>query len=144
MYKESLFDSSRASLPSMAEIPSFGKKSQNQPSAGLDDDWPKQVTEQIVSKVDDIRDRTSGPAIKISRSVVYGLTACFLLLLGIPFFIIGTNRGLIEIFDTWLVSDRSSAVWIVYLTTGVLWLIIGLLIWRKRPKRAVQPKKRQS
>ena len=101
------------------------------------------VTEQIVSKVDDIRDKTSGPAIKISRSVVYGLTACSLLLLSIPFFIIGTNRGLIEIFDAWIVSDRSSAVWIVYLITGVLWLGIGLLFWRKRPKRAAQPKKRK-
>ena len=97
---------------------------------------------QIVSTVDDIRDKATGPAFNFSRSVVYGLTACFLLLLSIPFFVIGTNRGLIEIFDTWIVSDRSSAVWIVYLITGVLWLIIGLVFWRKRPKRAAQPKKR--
>ena len=116
--------------------------SRKENDTGLEDDWPKQVTDQIVSTVDDIRDKTTGPAIKISRSVVYGLTACFLLLLSIPFFVIGTNRGLIEIFDTWIVSDRSSAVWIVYLITGVLWLIIGLVFWRKRPKRAAQPKKR--
>ncbi len=126
----------------MTEIPSIGQNSPNENDNGLEDDWPKQVTDQIVSTVDDIRDKTTGPAIKISRSVVYGLTACFLLLLSIPFFVIGTNRGLIEIFDTWIVSDRSSAVWIVYLITGVLWLIIGLFFWRKRPKRAAQPKKR--
>ena len=126
----------------MTEIPSIGQNSQKENDIGLKDDWPKQVTDQIVSTVDDIRDKTTGPAIKISRSVVYGLTACFLLLLSIPFFVIGTNRGLIEIFDTWIVSDRSSAVWIVYLITGVLWLIIGLVFWRKRPKRAAQPKKR--
>ena len=126
----------------MTEIPSIGQNSQKENDTGLKDDWPKQVTDQIVSTVDDIRDKTTGPAIKISRSVVYGLTACFLLLLSIPFFVIGTNRGLIEIFDTWIVSDRSSAVWIVYLITGVLWLIIGLVFWRKRPKRAAQPKKR--
>ena len=126
----------------MTEIPSIGQNSQKENDTGLEDDWPKQVTDQIVSTVDDIRDKTTGPAIKISRSVVYGLTACFLLLLSIPFFVIGTNRGLIEIFDTWIVSDRCSAVWIVYLITGVLWLIIGLVFWRKRPKRAAQPKKR--
>ena len=126
----------------MTEIPSIGQNSQKENDTGLKDDWPKQVTDQIVSTVDDIRDKTTGPAIKISRSVVYGLTACFLLLLSIPFFVIGTNRGLIEIFDTWIVSDRSSAVWIVYLITGVLWLIIGLVFWRKRPKRAAHPKKR--
>ena len=126
----------------MTEIPSIGQNSQKENDTGLKDDWPKQVTDQIVSTVNDIRDKTTGPAIKISRSVVYGLTACFLLLLSVPFFVIGTNRGLIEIFDTWIVSDRSSAVWIVYLITGVLWLIIGLVFWRKRPKRAAQPKKR--
>lgn len=126
----------------MTEIPSIGQNSPKENDTGKEDDWPKQVTDQIVSTVDDIRDKTTGPAIKISRSVVYGLTACFLLLLSIPFFVIGTNRGLIEIFDTWIVSDRSSAVWIVYLITGVLWLIIGLVFWRKRPKRAAQPKKR--
>ena len=49
-----------------------------------------------------------------------------------------------EIFDTWIVSDRSSAVWIVYLITGVLWLTIGLLFWRKRPKKAARPRKRKS
>ena len=126
----------------MTEIPSIGQNSPKENDTGKEDDWPKQVTDQIVSTVDDIRDKTTRPAIKISRSVVYGLTACFLLLLSIPFFVIGTNRGLIEIFDTWIVSDRSSAVWIVYLITGVLWLIIGLVFWRKRPKRAAQPKKR--
>ena len=126
----------------MTEIPSIGQNSPKENDTGKEDDWPKQVTDQIVSTVDDIRDKTTGPAIKISRSVVYGLTACFLLLLSVPFFVIGTNRGLIEIFDTWIVSDRSSAVWIVYLITGVLWLIIGLVFWRKRPKRAAQPKKR--
>ncbi len=128
----------------MTEIPSIGQKPQKENPTGLEDDWPSQVTDQIVSKVDDIRDKTTGPAIKISRSVVYGLTACVLLLLSIPFFVIGTNRGLIEVFDTWIVSDRSTAVWIVYLITGVLWLTIGLLFWRKRPKKAVRPRKRKS
>ena len=126
----------------MTEIPSIGQNSQKENDTGLKDDWPKQVTDQIVSTVDDIRDKTTGPAIKISRSVVYGLTACFLLLLSIPFLILGISRGLIEIFDVWIVSDRSSAVWIVYLITGVLWLTVGLLFWRKRPKGAAQPKKR--
>ena len=65
----------------MTEIPSIGQNSQKENDTGLEDDWPKQVTDQIVSTVDDIRDKTTGPAIKISRSVVYGLTACFLLLL---------------------------------------------------------------
>lgn len=111
---------------------------------GISPDWPQQITEQVVSKVDDLRNKTTGPAIKLSRSLVYGLTTCLLLLLGIPFLILGINRGLIEIFDTWIVSDRSAAVWIVYMISGVLWLTVGLLLWRKRPKGAAQPKKRDT
>ena len=126
----------------MAEISTSEENPKKRSILSLEHDWPQQVTEQIVSKVDDIRDKTTGPAIKISRSVVYGLAACFLLLLSIPFLILGISRGLIEIFDAWIVSERSSAVWIVYLITGVLWLTVGLLFWRKRPKGAAQPKKR--
>tara|TARA_Y100001970_G_scaffold281828_1_gene393407 strand:+ start:1158 stop:1544 length:387 start_codon:yes stop_codon:yes gene_type:complete len=126
----------------MAEIPIPEENSEKRSVLGLSSDWPQQVTEQIVSKVDEIRDKTTGPAIKISRSVVYGLTACFLLLLSIPFLILGISRGLIEVFDAWVVSDRSTAVWVVYLITGVLWLAVGLLFWRKRPKGAAQPKQR--
>ncbi len=128
----------------MTEIPVPEQKSHNQTDSDSEDTWPKQITDQIVSRVDDVRDKTTGPAIKISRTVVYGLTAIFLVLLSIPFFVIGASRGLIEIFDTWIVSDRSSAVWIVYLITGVLWLLIGYFFWRKRPKRAAQPKKKRS
>ena len=54
----------------MTEIPSIGQNSQKENDTGLEDDWPKQVTDQIVSTVDDIRDKTTGPAIKISRSGV--------------------------------------------------------------------------
>tara|TARA_B110000014_G_C20117366_1_gene590567 strand:+ start:1697 stop:2083 length:387 start_codon:yes stop_codon:yes gene_type:complete len=128
----------------MTEIPPTEENSKKRSVLGLGNDWPQQVTEQIVSKVDEIRDRTTGPAIKLSRSVVYGLTAFFLLLLSIPFLILGISRGLIEIFDAWIVSDRSTAVWVVYIITGVLWLAVGLLFWRKRPKDAAQTKQRKS
>jgi hypothetical protein len=129
----------------MAEIP-LPEESPKQKKSflGISPDWPQQVTEQVVSKVDDLRNKTTGPAIKLSRSLVYGLTTCLLLLLSIPFLILGINRGLIEIFDAWIVSDRSAAVWIVYMISGVLWLIVGLFLWRKRPKGAAQPKKRDT
>ena len=108
---------------------------------GISPDWPQQVTVQVVSRVDDGRNKTTGPAIKLSRSLVYGLTTCLLLLLSVPFLILGISRGLIEIFDAWIVSNRSAAVWIVYMISGVLWLAVGLLLWRKRPKGAAQSKK---
>lgn len=98
------------------------------------------ITSKIVNQVENIRAKTSGPAIRISRTLVYGLTAIVILLIALPFLFIGVSRGLIEIFDLWVFSERSRAVWFVYLLSATLWSTIGLLIWRKRPKGAATPK----
>ena len=84
--------------------------------------------------------KTSGPAIRISRTLVYGLTATIIFLIALPFLFIGVSRGLIEIFDLWVFSERSRAVWFVYLLSATLWSTIGFLIWRRRPKGAATPK----
>ena len=57
------------------------------------------ITSKIVDQIDSVRTKTSGPAIRISRSVVYGLTTLLVILIALPFLFIGTSRGLIEIFD---------------------------------------------
>tara|TARA_B100001778_G_scaffold60649_1_gene47204 strand:- start:4074 stop:4466 length:393 start_codon:yes stop_codon:yes gene_type:complete len=98
------------------------------------------ITSKIVNQVENIRAKTSGPAIRISRTLVYGLTAIVIVLIALPFLFIGASRGLIEIFDLWVFSERSRAVWFVYLLSATLWSTIGLLIWRKRPKGAATPK----
>ena len=98
------------------------------------------ITSKIVDQVENIRAKTSGPAIRISRTLVYGLTAIVIILIALPFLFIGVSRGLIEIFDLWVFSERSRAVWFVYLLSATLWSTIGLLIWRRRPKGAATPK----
>lgn len=98
------------------------------------------ITSKVVSQVENIRVKTSGPAIRISRTVVYGLTGTFIILIALPFLFIGVSRGLIEVFDLWVFSERSRAVWFVYLLSATLWSTIGLLIWRRRPKGAATPK----
>jgi hypothetical protein len=98
------------------------------------------ITSKVVSQVENIRVKTSGPAIRISRTVVYGLTGTIIILIALPFLFIGVSRGLIELFDLWVFSERSRAVWFVYLLSATLWSTIGLLIWRRRPKGAATPK----
>ena len=98
------------------------------------------ITSKIVNQVENIRAKTSGPAIRISRTLVYGLTAIVIVLIALPFLFIGASRGLIEIFDLWVFSERSRAVWFVYLLSATLWSTIGFLIWRRRPKGAATPK----
>ncbi len=99
------------------------------------------ITSKIVNQVENVRTKTSGPAIRVSRTLVYGLTAAIIFLIALPFLFIGINRGLIEIFDLWVFSDRGRAVWFVYLLSATLWSTIGLLIWRRRPRGAAIPKK---
>ena len=98
------------------------------------------LTSKIVDQVENARLKTSGPAIRISRTLVYGLTAIIIILIALPFLFVGVSRGLIEIFDLWVFSERSRAVWFVYLLSATLWSTIGFLIWRRRPKGAATPK----
>ena len=102
--------------------------------------WENAATTKIVEGIDIVRTKTTGPAIHISRSIVYGLTMFLIILISIPFLIIGISRGMIEIFDQWVFPSRDISVWFVYLLSGVVWSSVGLLIWRKRPKGAATPK----
>lgn len=108
------------------------------PIPGLPADWPQQATERVVGLVDNVRTKTSGPAIKISRAVVYGLVAAILALIALPLFLIGATRGVIEIFDNFLSYDK--AVWTTYYVIGGLLLAGGALLWRKRPRGAAEPR----
>jgi hypothetical protein len=104
--------------------------------------WESLATSKIVTGIDAVRTKTTGPAIHISRTVVYGLTMFLIGLISIPFLVIGTSRGFIEIFDNWVFASRDTAVWFVYLLSGVIWSSIGLFIWNKRPKGAATPKQK--
>ena len=107
---------------------------------GSSSSWESLATSKIVTGIDSVRTKTTGPAIHISRTLVYGLTMFLIGLISIPFLVIGTSRGFIEIFDNWVFTSRDTAVWFVYLLSGIIWSSVGLFIWNKRPKGAATPK----
>lgn len=90
----------------------------------LQGDWPVRATDAIERLVDQVRSKTTGPAIVASRWVVYGLVAAFLGLVALVLLVIGLVRGL----DVAIPGD----VWIVYVALGAVCLLAGLLLWRKR------------
>ena len=114
--------------------------SNNDMEDGSSTSWESVATSKIVDGVETVRTKTTGPAIHISRTVVYGLTMFLIGLISIPFLVIGTSRGVIEIFDNWVFSNRDTAVWFVYLLSGIVWSSVGIFIWIKRPKGAATPK----
>ncbi len=96
---------------------------------GLPPDWPQRATNTLVSKVDEVRVKTSGPAISVARMVVYGITALPLLVMAIVLLVI----GLVRVLD--IALDR---VWLAYLILGGVFTLGGLILWAKRPKGAAR------
>ncbi len=110
----------------------------------LPSDWPQQATSKLVETVGTIRSKTSGPAIRISRAIVYGLVALILALITLPLILIGLTRLLIGSIDSgflWFVPgvEHDKAVWIAYIAIGGLLTAIGMALWSKRPRRAAKP-----
>ena len=90
----------------------------------LQGDWPVRAADAIERLVDQVRAKTTGPAIIASRWVVYGLVLAFLGIFALVLLVVGLVRGL----DVAIPGD----VWIVYAILGVVCLLGGLLLWRKR------------
>jgi len=112
----------------MSETTDPVERSESLPVPGLPADWHVLATDKIVSTVDTVRVKTSGPAIKVSRAVVFGLMGAFISLIALIVFLIGTVRLLNNV----LPKD----VWLVYLILGGIFLLAGAFLWSKRPRRA--------
>lgn len=121
----------------MAETPSQQNAPiEHAPIPGLPPDWPQQATGKVVTLVDTVRAKTAGPAIRVSRGIVYGLVAVILLLIALPLLLIGATRGLISLID--LSAGHDKAVWLSYLGIGGFFTLIGLVLWSRRPRGAAR------
>ncbi len=95
---------------------------------GLPPDWPEQATSRIVDLIDTVRLKTSGPAIGISRTVVYGLVIALLSPIALVLMLAASVRGLDELFP--------GSVGPIYLVVGAVFTLAGLLCWTRRPRGA--------
>ncbi len=90
-------------------------------------DWPQQATETIVGLVDNVKHKTTQPATKAVRAIVYGIV---ILILGVPA-VIMLLIGIVHLFSQ-AVSSVGLGVWLVYLVLGAILTVAGLILWRKR------------
>ena len=88
----------------MAETNDPVERSESLPVSGLPLDWHVLATEKVVSTVDTVRVKTSGPAIKVSRAVVFGLMGAFIGLMAVILLLIGLVRLLDNILPEELVD----------------------------------------
>jgi hypothetical protein len=90
----------------------------------LGGDWPVRATDTVERVVDTVRSKTTGPAIVISRAVVYGLVGLVLAVIALVLLLAAVLRAL----DAYLPQE----VWLPYFILGGLTGLIGLVLWRKR------------
>ena len=112
----------------MSETSDPVERSESLPVPGLPADWHVLATDKIVSTVDTVRVKTSGPAIKVSRAVVFGLMGALLSLIALIVLLI----GIVRLLNNFLPKD----VWLVYLILGAVFSVVGAFLWSKRPRRA--------
>ena len=106
----------------MAEPP----LSSNGQAAGVDTDrdWPTQITDTAVRLIEQIRDKTTRPAITVARALVFGLVALSIGTVAIFLFVIGAIR---------LVNGYlPGTVWTTYLLFGGIFTLGGAFLFSKR------------
>jgi hypothetical protein len=91
--------------------------------AARDDDWTVQAADRIEGLVASIHDKTTVPLTTAARAVVYGILAAFT---G------GTALVLVAIIAVRLLDLLPGGVWVAHLITGMVFSLIGVLLWRKR------------
>ncbi len=95
--------------------------------AGAEPDWTVQVTDLIVDSVDKVRTRTTGPILEISKGAVHAVVA---ILLAVPVFTFGIV-GVVRLLDWAIPGD----VWIVYGGLGIIFTLVGVVLWGQRSPR---------
>ncbi|MFN0091013.1 MAG: hypothetical protein ACKVWR_12210 [Acidimicrobiales bacterium] len=93
-------------------------------TAALGGDWPVKATDAVERVVGAVRSKTTGPALLVSRGIVYGLVAAVLGVASLVLLIILAVRVLTIPF-----GDN---VWITYLILGFVFFLIGAVLWSKR------------
>jgi hypothetical protein len=93
----------------------------------LGGDWPVRATDTVERVVDTVRSKTTGPAIVISRVVVYGLVAAVLGITALVLVLV----ALVRLLDAYL----PRGVWLPYFILGAVLAVAGAVAWRQRAPR---------
>lgn len=104
----------------------------SEPDAGVD--WAAQTADTIERVVGSVRAKTADPLEQVARLLVYGLLAAIVGVAALALVTIALVRGIVIILDlVW-----QPEVWLAYLGAGIIFVLIGLWLWRKRSAKTVK------
>lgn len=86
-------------------------------------DWPAQAADKIVGTIDQVRVKTTRPALVAARGLVFGLAAGVIGLVGFILLLIIAVR----MWSNWMPGD----VWVLYAILGLVFTIAGLFFLKK-------------
>lgn len=97
------------------------------------DDWPTQAADTIERVVGTVRDKTTGPALTISRGLVYGTFAA---IVGVAALVLAVIVA-VRLLDNYLPDAvfGETHTWAAHLIIGLVFTIAGLFAWSKRSAR---------
>ena len=96
-------------------------------NVNTDRDWPAEVADTAVRLIDQVRHKTTQPAITAARAVVCGLIALAVGSLALFLFLI----GLVRLINVYLPGK----VWATYLLLGTVFTLGGFVLFSMRKPR---------
>jgi hypothetical protein len=103
-------------------------RADEQQGPGAGEDWAATTADAIERAVQSVRAKTADPLERVVRLVVYGLLAGIVGIAIAVLLAIAAVRGLVELIDvTW-----QNEVWLAHLIVGGIFVLAGLLVWRRR------------
>ena len=99
-------------------------------AAPAEPDWAAQTADAIERLVGSVRAKTADPLEKVARALVYGLVAG---IVGVAAMVLGAV-AMVRALDVALPGD----VWSAHAVSGGIFVLTGLLLWRKRTVKTVK------
>ncbi len=109
--------------------PAAPPASATSPATSEAQDWPAKATETIVAQVARIRDKTTGPALKVARYAVFTAFAISLGTVALVLSIIGGVRALDNYLPDAVFGETH--MWAAHSTMGLVLLLAGIVLFRK-------------
>lgn len=86
--------------------------------------WSGQAADTVVDLVDQVRAKSTGPLLTAAKGLVYGIVIAVLAVVALVLLTV----ALFRIVDAYLVQE----VWLAYFVVGVLFWIVGAVLWSQR------------
>ena len=102
--------------------------------SGNEDDWPARVTATVTQYVGTVRDKTTGPALTASRTVVYALAMALIAFVLLILLLVLMVRILVSV-TAYVPGVEAGEAWLAYFILGAVFVLAGLLLWRKKEPR---------